>query len=128
MNKNSLKWHLVEGSVTYDFIIHLRVRDHTTRCWRYVVTALGHFLLGSHNFMVMALGSSCVKWPLVDLSEFHTSGYKVLGVLGSGNSEQYCAKATNECPGRLLGIIHPIPSVSESNRLHVVVVSQFFHS
>ena len=23
----------------------------------------GHFLLGSHNFMVTALGS-CVKWPL----------------------------------------------------------------
>ena len=26
-------------------------------------TAFGHFLLGSHNFMVTALGS-CVKWPL----------------------------------------------------------------
>ena len=25
-------------------------------------TAFGHFLLGSHNFVVMALGS-CVKWP-----------------------------------------------------------------
>ena len=25
--------------------------------------AFGHFLLGSHNFMVTALGS-CVKWPL----------------------------------------------------------------
>jgi hypothetical protein len=24
--------------------------------------AFGHFLLGSHNFMVTALGS-CVKWP-----------------------------------------------------------------
>ena len=24
--------------------------------------AFGYFLLGSHNFMVMALGS-CVKWP-----------------------------------------------------------------
>ena len=29
------------------------------RCIR---TAFGHFLLGSHNFMVTALGS-CVKWP-----------------------------------------------------------------
>jgi hypothetical protein len=28
------------------------------------VTAFGHFLLGSHNLMVTALGS-CVKWPLV---------------------------------------------------------------
>jgi hypothetical protein len=26
-------------------------------------TALGHFLLHSHNFMVTALGS-CVRWPL----------------------------------------------------------------
>ena len=26
--------------------------------------AFGHFLLGSHNFMVTALGS-CVKWPYV---------------------------------------------------------------
>jgi hypothetical protein len=26
--------------------------------------AFGHFLLGSHNLLVMALGS-CVKWPLV---------------------------------------------------------------
>jgi hypothetical protein len=33
--------------------------------WRCVGTAFGHFLLGSHNFMVvMALGS-CVKWPLL---------------------------------------------------------------
>ena len=27
MNKISLKWHLVEGMVTYDFTLHLRVRD-----------------------------------------------------------------------------------------------------
>jgi hypothetical protein len=27
--------------------------------------AFGHFLLGSHNFIVTALGS-CVKWPLDD--------------------------------------------------------------
>ena len=26
-------------------------------------TAFGHFLVGSHNFMITALGS-CVKWPL----------------------------------------------------------------
>ena len=30
-------------------------------------TAFGHFHLGSHNFMVTALGS-CVKWPFVLLS------------------------------------------------------------
>ena len=70
---------------------------------------------------------SCVKWPLVDFNEFLSSGYQVLGVLGSRNSEQYCAKAMDECPGRFLGIIHPNPSVSESKRLHAVVVFQFFH-
>ena len=43
---------------------HLRVRNQTTWFWRYVVMACGHFLLGSHNFMVTALGS-CVNWPLV---------------------------------------------------------------
>ena len=48
--------------VTYDFTLHLRIRDHTTWFWRCVGTAFGHFLLGSHNFMVTALGS-CVKWP-----------------------------------------------------------------
>jgi hypothetical protein len=31
--------------------------------WRCVGTTFGHFLLGSHNFVVTALGS-CVKWPL----------------------------------------------------------------
>ena len=30
--------------------------------------AFGHFVLGSHNVMVMALGS-CVKWPLARLKE-----------------------------------------------------------
>ena len=30
--------------------------------WRCVGTAFGHFLLGSHNFMITAL-DSCVKWP-----------------------------------------------------------------
>ena len=31
--------------------------------------AFGHFLLGSHNFMVTALGL-CVKWPLVPAMVF----------------------------------------------------------
>jgi hypothetical protein len=58
-----LKWHLIECLVTYDFTLHLMIRDHTTTwCWRCVGTAFGHFLLGSHNSMVTAL-SACVKWP-----------------------------------------------------------------
>ena len=32
-------------------------------------TTFGHFLLGSHKFMVTALGL-CLKWPLVRLA-FH---------------------------------------------------------
>ena len=34
MNRNSLKEQLVEGLITYDFTVHLRVRDHTTCFWR----------------------------------------------------------------------------------------------
>ena len=30
VNINPLNWHLVEVPVTYDFTLHLRVRDHTT--------------------------------------------------------------------------------------------------
>ena len=36
---------------------------HITWFWRCVGTVFGHFLLGSHNYMVTTLGS-CVKWPL----------------------------------------------------------------
>ena len=64
MNRQSLKKQLVEGPVTYGFTLNLRVCDHTTRFWRCAGMAFGHFLLGSHNVMVMALGS-CVKWPLL---------------------------------------------------------------
>ena len=55
---NTFGW----GPVTYDFTLHLRVRDHATWFWRCLGTAFGHSLLDSHNFMVMALGS-CAKWP-----------------------------------------------------------------
>jgi hypothetical protein len=64
MNRDSLEYHLVEGMVTYDFTLHLRICDHTTWFWRCVRTASAHFLLSFHNFMVTTLGS-CVKWPLV---------------------------------------------------------------
>ena len=43
--------------------IWLRVCDHTTWVWRCVGTAFGHFLLGSHNLMVTALGL-CVNATL----------------------------------------------------------------
>jgi hypothetical protein len=33
MNKNSWKWHLVEGLVTYDFTLHSRVRDFGRCVW-----------------------------------------------------------------------------------------------
>ena len=28
MNRNRMKWHLVEGPVAYDFTLHLRTCDH----------------------------------------------------------------------------------------------------
>ena len=43
MNRNSSKQHLVEGLVTYDFTLRLRVRDLTTSFWRFLGTAFGHF-------------------------------------------------------------------------------------
>jgi hypothetical protein len=46
--ENSLKQHVVEGLVTYDFTLHLRVSDHTIWFWRCVGMAIG--LLSSHNF------------------------------------------------------------------------------
>ena len=50
MNRHTLKKHLVEGLVTYDFTLHLRVRDRTTWFWRCVGMALGRFLLGLSLF------------------------------------------------------------------------------
>jgi hypothetical protein len=49
----------LKDPVTYDFTLHLRVRDHNTWLWRCVGMTLGHFLLGPHNSMVTARGS-CV--------------------------------------------------------------------
>ena len=34
LNINSSNQHLVEGLVTYDFTLHLKVRDHNTQFWR----------------------------------------------------------------------------------------------
>jgi hypothetical protein len=34
MNRISSKWNSVEGLVTYDFTLHLRVQDHNTWFWR----------------------------------------------------------------------------------------------
>jgi hypothetical protein len=63
MNKNSLKLHLVEVPVTYDFTLHSRIPDHTPHDLGGVLGRhLDTFLLGCHNFVVTALGS-CVKWP-----------------------------------------------------------------
>ena len=52
----------LRAPVTYGFTLLLRIRDHTTWFGRCVGATFGHFLLGSHNFMVTMLGS-CVKWP-----------------------------------------------------------------
>ena len=64
--------------------IWLRARPHMTShyTWECVTTlhdfegvlepALGHFHLGSHHFVVTALGS-CVKWPLYKPSRYANS-------------------------------------------------------
>ena len=68
MSRNSIEIAFGWGpGHTYGFTLHLRLCDHTTWFWRCLGMAFGHFLLGSHNFMVMALGS-CVKWPQVSNS------------------------------------------------------------
>ena len=85
-NRILLEWHLIEGPATYEFIINLRVCDHTTRFWRCLGMAFGHFLLGPHNIMVTALGS-CVKWPLVWILSIVIYMWKGIhgGVLGVYN-------------------------------------------
>ena len=70
VTRDSLKSHLDEGRVTYDFTLHSRVHDHTTRFWRCVGTAFRHFLSDSQNFMVTTLGS-CVKQALFILRKVH---------------------------------------------------------
>ena len=51
----------------------LRARDHTTWFWMCVGTAIGHFLLGSHNFMLTSLGS-CVKlWLCIILGHMSSA-------------------------------------------------------
>ena len=70
MNRNLFKKSCGWGPVTYGFTIHLRVHDHTTWFWRCHGTTFGHFLLSSHNFMVMA-PRSCVQWPSSWLSSYN---------------------------------------------------------
>ena len=71
-------WYLVEGLVTCDFTLHLRIRDHITWFWRCIGIAFGHFLLDSHNYMVTTFGS-CVKWPLIELvARFYPQRHKVI--------------------------------------------------
>ena len=62
MIRNSLKSHLVKGPVTYDFTLHKGLVTALHDFGGVLRRPLGHFLLGPHNVMVMALGS-CVKWP-----------------------------------------------------------------
>ena len=51
MNRNSLKWHLIEGQATYDFTLH----DFGGPLGRHLDTFFW-------ALTVMALGL-CVKWP-----------------------------------------------------------------
>ena len=74
MNRNSLKYYLVERSATYDstqtlkdpwphsMILEVPLCKRPCTFWP-SQKAFTHFFLDSHNFMVTA-PSSCVKWPL----------------------------------------------------------------
>ena len=57
MNRNSSKQHLVEGPVTYGFTLRSVTTPHDLR--GVLGTAFGHFLLGSHNFMLTASWRVC---------------------------------------------------------------------
>jgi hypothetical protein len=73
----------------------LRARSHMTShytwgwFWRCVGMAFGHFLLGSHNFMVTALGS-CVKWTLDVHSPINVWGEPVFSVMAAS---WFCEKS-----------------------------------
>jgi len=62
---NRIHWNstLVEGTITYDFTLHLGPVTTLHDFGKCLRTAFGHFLLGSHNFMGTALGT-CMRWPL----------------------------------------------------------------
>ena len=57
-----IHWNRIWLRAQSHFTLHLRICDHTTWFEGFEI-AFRHFLLGSHNFMVRALGT-CVKWPL----------------------------------------------------------------
>ena len=68
MNRNSLKCHLVEGMVMHNFYYTWGSMTTLHEFERVVGRLLDTCLLGSHNFVVTALGS-CVKWPLSEWGE-----------------------------------------------------------
>ena len=81
-----------------------------TWCWRCVGTAFGHFLLGSHSFMVTALGS-CVKWPLIDFQDHGFSWFPSPGIwlfLRPGSSTRFLK-------GWILPSMFPKPLLSFQN-------------
>ena len=61
--------------------------------WEVSGTAFGHFLLGSHDFMVTALGS-CVKWPIASVLEFRGQGGRWCHALWS-SSDTHVTKHLN---------------------------------
>ena len=68
----------MEGPVTYNFTLHLRVCDHTTWFWRCLGTTFGHFLLGSHHFKVICLHSCVWSGPKGSL---HTREWRPVTIL-----------------------------------------------
>ena len=125
--------------------IWLRARSHMTShyTWGSVTTlhdvggvfgtAFGHFHLGSHNFMVTALGS-CVKWPLVEMWTYISGLMQGSSPLSAGPTQpkprgwgisrsfKRRKYPPRQWSGRLLGIIGWDPSVFKTNRFHVDIL------
>jgi hypothetical protein len=82
---NFIEIALVEGPVIYEFTLHVRIYDPSTWWfWRCIGTAFGHFLLGSHNFMVTALGS-CVALRIdLEVSECAAAPTRYSRIISEG--------------------------------------------
>ena len=68
---------LVKGPVTYDFTVHLRVRDHTTWFWRCVGTSV---------FLVCLVNATFLMWwvchkKVVQLYHYYSQNLRQLGKL-----------------------------------------------
>ena len=125
---------LVKGPVTYDFTVHLRVRDHTTWFWRCVGTSV---------FLVCLVNATFLMWwvchkKVVQLYHYYSQNLRQLGKLlhyqaikDSPNTSPSTKKfqwihCWTQWSEIFLGITGWDSSVCKSNRLHVDILQFFF--